>query len=105
MAYVGPVTTAGRIALQNLQARIGGQVSRAGRAPLAVDELSDLIELVALRGHVLGSIADAEHAASMADELVREAPSAHSYAARARMRAVFHRFTAAITDLDTAASL
>ena len=100
------MTTAGVIAVGNLEARIGGQLSRATEGRLAVAERAELIELVALRGHVLGCIADAERAAAMADELVCQAPSdARSFVARARMRGHFHRFAPALTDLDTAAAL
>ena len=73
---------------------------------LTVAERAELIELIALRGHVLGRITDSERAAAMADELVSQAPTdARSFAARARMRGVFHRFMPALSDLDTAAGL
>jgi tetratricopeptide (TPR) repeat protein len=102
----GLVTTAGVIALGNLEARIDGQVSRATEGRLTVGERAELVELIALRGHVLGSIADAERAAAMADELVGRLPrDARSFLARARMRSVFHRFPSALTDLGTAAGL
>jgi tetratricopeptide (TPR) repeat protein len=106
MADNGPVTTAGGIAVGNLQARIDGQLSRATGGGLTVGERAELVELIALRGHVLGCIADAELAAGLADELVGQVPSdARSLVARARMRGVFHRFASALTDLDTAAAL
>ena len=106
MADNGPVTTAGVIAVGNLEARIDGQVSRATGGRLTVGERAELVELIALRGQVLGCIADAERAAAMADELVGQVPSdARSFVARARMRGVFHRFASALTDLDTAAAL
>jgi len=106
MADSGPVTTAGVIAVGNLEARIGGQVSRATGGRLTVGERAELVELIALRGHVLGRIADAERAAAMADELASQVPSdARSFVARARMRGVFHRFASALTDLDIAAAL
>jgi tetratricopeptide (TPR) repeat protein len=106
IADSGPVTTAGVIALANLEARIDGQASRATEGGLAVAERTELVELIALRGHVLGRIADAERAAAMADELVRQVPSdARSFLARARARGVFHRFASALTDLDDAATL
>jgi tetratricopeptide (TPR) repeat protein len=101
-----PLTTAGNIAVGNLKARIDGQLRRATAGPLAVHERAELIELMVLRGHVLGCIADSERAAAMADELVCKAPSdARSFVARARTRGVFHRFAPALTDLDTAAAL
>jgi tetratricopeptide (TPR) repeat protein len=100
------VTTAGVIAVGNLEARIDGQASRATREQLSVAERAELIELIALRGHVLGRIADSERAAAMADELVIQAPTdARSFVARARMKGVFHRFASALGDLDTAAAL
>src|SRR5882724_10517719 len=99
-------TTAGVIALRNLEAQIDGQVSRAMAGRLTVGECTELIELVALRGHVLGCIADAERAAALADELVRRVPGdVRSFLARARTRGVFHRFASALTDLDNAAAL
>jgi tetratricopeptide (TPR) repeat protein len=106
MTDSGPVTTAGVIALANLAARIDGQAARATRGRLTVEERAELVELLALRGHVLGCIADAERAKAMADELVGAAPSdAVSFVARARMKGVFHRFASALTDLGTAAVL
>jgi tetratricopeptide (TPR) repeat protein len=106
MTASGPLTTAGRIALVNLNGRIEAQLSRATRGSLTVGARAELVELIALRGHVLGGIADAESAGAIADELVRQAPSdARSFLARARMRGVFHRFVSALADVDTAASL
>ncbi len=100
------MTTAGVIAVGNLVARIEGQASRATGGQLTAGERAELVELIALRGHVLGRIADGERAAGMADELVGQAPAdARSFLARARMRGVFHRFVPALRDLDTAAGL
>ena len=105
MADAGPVTTAGVIAVANLEARIDGQVARATRGRLTIAERAELVELIALRGHVLGRVADAELAADLAHELVAQAPTdARSFLARARTSGVFHRFTSALTDLDTAAA-
>jgi tetratricopeptide (TPR) repeat protein len=106
MADSGPVTTAGVIAVGNLQARVDGQLSRATRGQLTVGERAELVELLALRGHVLGRVVDAERAAALADELVGQVPAdARSFVARARTRGAFHRFAPALTDLDTAAAL
>ncbi len=100
------MTTAGVIAVGNLEVRIDGQLSQATAGRLTVAERAELVELLALRGHVLGSIADSERAAAIADELVDQVPSdARSFLARARMRGAFHRFASALTDLDTAAAL
>ena len=100
------MTTAGVIAVGNLNARINGQVSRATLGRLTISERAELVELLALRGNVLGCIADAERAAALADELADEAPGdARSFVARARVSGVFHRFASALTDLDIAAAL
>ena len=105
-ANSGPVTTAGIIAVGNLKARIDGQVSRAAGGRLTLDERAELVDLIALRGHVLGCVADAERAAALADELVVQMPSdARSFLTRARMRGAFHRFESALTDLDAAEAL
>src|SRR6266849_6452227 len=102
----GPATTAGVIALGNLAARIDAQAWQATRGRLTVGERAELVELIALRGHVLGRITDAERAAALAEQLVRQVPGdARSFVARARMAAVFHRFAPALTDLDAAAAL
>ena len=69
------MTTAGVIAVANLQARIDGQVSRATRGQLTVGERAELVDLLALRGNVLGCVADAERAAALADELAGQAPA------------------------------
>jgi tetratricopeptide (TPR) repeat protein len=101
-----PATTAGVIALGNLDARIDGQAWLATRGQLTVGERAELVELIALRGHVLGRIADAERAAALAEQLVRQVPvDARSFVARARMAAVFHQFASALTDLGVAATL
>jgi tetratricopeptide (TPR) repeat protein len=106
IADSGPVTTAAVIAVANLDVRIDGQLSRAAEGRLTPGERAELVELLALRGHVLGCIGDSERAAAIADELVCQRPGdAQSFVARARTRSVLHRFASALTDLDTAAAL
>ena len=62
-----------------------------------------LVELLLLRGHVLGCIADDERAAELAQVLVRDAPDdGAAWLARAKTRAAFHRFLGALADLDAA---
>ena len=62
-----------------------------------------LVDLLILRGHVLGRIADYERAAELAELLVRDAPDdGAAWLARARTRAAFHRFLEALADLDAA---
>jgi tetratricopeptide (TPR) repeat protein len=68
-----------------------------------VAEQALLVDLLILRGHVLGCIADYERAAERAEQLVRNAPDdAAAWLAQARTRAAFHRFLEALADLDAA---
>jgi tetratricopeptide (TPR) repeat protein len=99
-------TTEGVLALVNLEAQIDGQERRAAAGELDVSGKAEFIELVALRGHVLGCIADYEWAERLAEQLVSDAPSdGVAFLARARARGTFHRFTDALTDLDEAQRL
>jgi len=99
-------TTEGVLALVNLGAQIDGQERQAAARELDVSGQAEFIELVALRGHVLGCIADYEWAERLAEQLVSDAPSdGVAFLARARARATFHRFTDALTDLDKAKRL
>jgi tetratricopeptide (TPR) repeat protein len=108
-----PSTTSGTIAVLNLQAQINGLARRTRRVrpargqaaslPGPVTDRALLIDLIALRGHVLGCIADYELAAKLAEQLVRDAPdNGTALLARARTRATFDRFVQALADLDTA---
>jgi tetratricopeptide (TPR) repeat protein len=99
-------TTSGVLALLNLQAQIEGQERRARTGQLTVSDQAELIDLVSLRGHVLGCIADYESAEERAEQLTRDAPAdGVAFLARARARATFHRFTDALTDLEQARRL
>jgi tetratricopeptide (TPR) repeat protein len=99
-------TTAGVLALGNLQAQIEGQERRARTGQLTVSDQAELIDLVTLRGHVLGCIADYEWAEERAEQLTSDAPEdGVAFLARARARATFHRFTDALTDLERAQRL
>lgn len=112
-----PVTTSGTIAVMNLQGQIDGLVVRlsrtgaakaqgahsAGAAPLAVAQGAALIDLLNLRGHLLGRVADYDQAARLAERLVQAAPDdATALLARARSRATLHRFAEAAADLGAA---
>jgi tetratricopeptide (TPR) repeat protein len=100
------LTTAGGLALVNLQAQIEGQERRAKSGLLTVSDQAELIDLVALRGHVLGCIADYERAEERAEQLTRDAPTdGVAFLSRARARATFHRFTDALSDLARAQQL
>ena len=96
---IGPLSlTNGSIALLNLQAQIDGL---EGHGTLA--EAATLIDLLILRGLILGRISDYERAAQLANRLVGATTTdAAAYMARARTRAVFHRFAEALDDLDNA---
>ena len=101
-----PPVTDGTIALLNLQAQIDGlePAVRGGRA--SIESRIGLIELITLRGLILGRIADYQRAEEIAEQLVRDAAAdGTAFVARARMRAVFHRFTDALDDVDRAERL
>jgi tetratricopeptide (TPR) repeat protein len=93
-----PRLTDGTIAVLNLQAQIDGLEGHGTSA-----EAATLIDLLILCGVILGRISDYERAAQLADRQVGAAiTDAAAYVARARTRAVFHRFTEALDDLDHA---
>ena len=98
--------THGAIALLNLGAQIDAlepQV-RLGRA--TVEVRVGLVELVSLRGLMLGHIAEYERAEEIAEQIVHDVPGdARAWLARARTRAGFHRFNDALTDLARAEQL
>src|SRR5438128_5435947 len=87
-----PVTD-GTIALLNLQAQIDGLEPDVRLGHSTVESRVGLIELITLRGLILGHIADYQRADEMAEQLVRDAsPDGTAFVARARTSAVFHRF-------------
>ena len=93
-----PRLTDGTIAVLNLEAQIDGLKNHG-----TIAETAALIDKLVLRGLILGRISDYERAAQLADRLVHHADSdAAAYVARARTRAVFHRFEEAVDDLDHA---
>ena len=90
--------TDGSIALLNLQAQIDGLERHDTFA-----ETATLIDLLIIRGLILGRISDYERAAQLANRRVGVATTdAAAYLARARTRTVFHRFAEALDDLDRA---
>src|SRR6266576_6112900 len=100
-----PVTD-GTIALLNLQAQIDGLEPDVSLSQATVESRIGLIELITLRGLILGHIADYQRADEMAEQLVRDAATdGTAFVARARTRAVFHRFTDALEDIDRAERL
>jgi tetratricopeptide (TPR) repeat protein len=95
--------TDGAIAVQNLCAQIEALEPhvRLGRA--TIDVRVGLVELISMRGLMLGRIADYEKAEEIADQLVRDVPNeSRALVARARTRAGFHRFNDALIDIDNA---
>ena len=100
-----PVTD-GTIALLNLRAQIEGLERDVRIGHASIESRVGLIELITLRGLILGHIADYQRADGMAEQLVRDAPTdGTAFVARARTKAVFHRFTDALDDIDRAERL
>jgi tetratricopeptide (TPR) repeat protein len=100
-----PVTD-GTIALLNLRAQIDGLEADVRLGHATVESRTGVIELITLRGLILGRIADYQRADEMAEQLVRDAATdGTAFVARARTRAVFHRFTDALDDIDRAERL
>jgi tetratricopeptide (TPR) repeat protein len=95
--------TDGMIALLNLEAQIDGQQSEAMIDQPTVDAQIALIELITLRGLILGRIVDYECAEGLAERLARsETGNGAAFIARARIRATLHLFADALNDLDVA---
>ena len=96
-------TTDGTIALLNLQAQIESLERLAAQGQLPIRQGAELVDLLTLRGQILGRIADYERAAARAQQLVGDFSAAGvAFLARARTRALLHRFEAALIDLDVA---
>ena len=100
-----PQTTDGSIAARNLHAQIEGLQADATSGYSTAETQLCLIDLLVLRGRTLGRIADYRRAEQLANQFVRETGSAESFLGRARMHALFHRFRAALGDLDIAQAL
>jgi tetratricopeptide (TPR) repeat protein len=100
------VVTHGTIALRNLEAQIEGLGPNSTAGRLGVEERVWLIDLLALRGSILSSVADYKQALELSQQLVREATTeAAAFLARARTRTLFHRFADSLDDLDVAERL
>ena len=99
-------TTDGTIALLNLEAQIEGRQLEGALGHFPVENQVALVDLIALRGLILGRVADFERAGEIAERLA-DATSASraAFLVRARMRATFHRFTDALDDLEAALRL
>ena len=88
--------------IDGLTARVPRAVPGASAAPVGAGESLVLIDLLMLRGHVLGRIADYEQAAELAGHVRDTTDDGTALLARARTRAVFHRFAEALADLQAA---
>ena len=98
--------TNGAIALVNLRAQIVGLERQARITSLPNARRAKQIDLLLLRGHLLGQIADYERANALAEQFVLDAPvEGMAYVSRARTRATFHRFKESLADLDRAEHL
>ena len=103
---IEPQLTDGTIAVLNLQAQIEVLDRDVGLGNATTESRAGLIELITLRGLILGRIADYERATEIAEQLVRDAPTdGEAFIARAQTHAVFHRFTDALDDVDRAEQL
>jgi tetratricopeptide (TPR) repeat protein len=104
-------TTDGDVAVANLSAQIDGLTAQLHRArstqptaaPLTGPGVAPLVTLLLLRGQVLARVADYRQAEELAEALVRNAPNdAEAWLSRARAKAMFHRFSEALADLNAA---
>ena len=103
---IEPRLTNGTVAVLNLQAQIEGLDRDVGLGNATTESRAGLIELITLRGLILGRIADYERATKLAEQLVRDAPTdGAAFITRAQTHAVFHRFTDALDDVDRAERL
>ncbi len=99
-------TTDGTIALLNLEAQIEARQLEVALGRSTLENQLALVDLVALRGRIVGRVADYEQAGEIAERLVGgTSASGEAFLVRARMRAAFHHFTGALDDLDAAQSL
>jgi tetratricopeptide (TPR) repeat protein len=99
-------TTNGMIAVRNLEAQIYAQESAVALDHPTVEAQLSLIELITLRGQILGCVADYELAETNAERLVQSEPAnGEALVARARTRSTFHRFRDALNDLAVAERL
>jgi tetratricopeptide (TPR) repeat protein len=100
-----PQTTDGSIAARNLDAQIDGLQADATSGYSTAETQLRLIDLLVLRGRTLGRISDYRRAEQLANQFIRKTGSAESFLGRARIHALFHRFRAALDDLDIAQAL
>lgn len=96
-------TTSGELALANLNGQIESLDGLAKQSNFPPTRRKLLIELLALRADMIGSIADLSRAAAMAENMPQEMKeTADGYLIRATLRAALHRFDEASKDLEEA---
>src|SRR5437764_2534751 len=99
-------TTAGAIALSNLQAQIAAEERLVSYGSATVSQRAAIAELLIMRGQFLGYMADYDRAEALAEQLVGEAPTdGRAFLARAQARVTWHRFAEALADLAEAERL
>jgi tetratricopeptide (TPR) repeat protein len=99
-------TTAGAIAVANLNAEVEGTERLATQRILTVPERARMVEVLGTRAQFLGRVADYERAEALSRALVADAPrDPLSFLTRAGALVAFHRFPEALADLDEAARL
>ena len=99
-------TTNGTIAFANLAAQIDGLELHAVQGWLTSRSWAELVDLLIMRAHVLGRIADYERALALAELRLREASAEGlSFLSLARARGSLHLFKEALSELDVAEQL
>jgi tetratricopeptide (TPR) repeat protein len=99
-------TTDGQIALDNLEGSLLSMQKFAQTRPTDAVIQMRIVQLLCARAQFRGTLADYQRAAAQVENSFRVAPkAAHSFVARARIRAVFHDFAGAEKDLAAAEKL
>jgi tetratricopeptide (TPR) repeat protein len=98
-----PRTTAGSIAVNNLEGEVDTLERQLAAAPDDGERRAGLVSRLLARAQVLGRLGDYDHALALADEGVKRRPrDAVAYLSRARVRERLHMFHEALADLDAA---
>jgi tetratricopeptide (TPR) repeat protein len=99
-----PRTTAGSIAINNLEGEVDTLERQLAAAPDDGERRAGLVSRLLARAQVLGRLGDYDRALALADEGVKRRPrDGASYLTRARVRERLHLFHEALADLDAAA--
>lgn len=99
-------TTEGPIALDNLEGSLLSLQQFAKVRPTDAVLQLRIVQLLCARAQFRGTLTDYQRAAAQVEHAFRVAPNAaHSFVARARVRAVFHDFAGAQKDLAAAEKL